>query len=761
MISCSTPVLADFSTLLTVNIEQQPPLEIANVLAPYKMHFSSEYEWMNGCIQTYGKLSCDEPAIYAGILTLISAISGSTFYVDECNGQERPINLYVHVIGEPAPPPVCRHECELSFEDFPYEICSGKSTPVNYIKVAMCQLIDLFPDLYNKKININDKIIKMASDVIPDIHDNTSNNTQSGIASKTKSNSNDCSKKKLVEERMKMIIGDLFAITDELDSQFVRLDVFKSNDDTIAPGSKLLTQAYDGIYHESRGTGTSKHIVDNAKLAIFGASTGNRYTFNMRSFAQNIGNDDVLVRMSYLVISHGIPKSVCNRLPISMPNALHIATVISLLVNCGYPVQLRFEKLQSDLDNEPAELVPSTNTRNKRRTIDVEEDGSILSAYALLEKLIKEDLAKSEDMNRAPHVRALYAKTTKKVPRIVANTHLFFIAIHLLTSNDYELFNYVSFREGSGTANSINGLSIGDVEVVQGKFIIDVTKEAILAGYNLFKYMQDIQLAVFDLSGLDGIVKKRLANSSRKVEEVRKELTLRNRVLRSTSMIQPQESDTALIFKLPSPILKRVWITNKKDAPSWAGIFSQSSKKSPNSKTTERGTKAIDTLLECGLIKQCNYLPKNSGLWKASPAEILLSKSLQIDLYEHVGINNLEEGITHFQNILSSNNNNITTSNRETRENEQNTSNNIKMDMHRTIAPSQNTVDADTTDCVMFTSTASTITTSNVTSNNSTLPSTHTKNCLAASSSDLEMTSNVASHNETVYLPMDVEVSFF
>ncbi|CAF5164428.1 unnamed protein product [Rotaria sp. Silwood1] len=104
MASSSTPVLADFSTLLTenlVNIEQQPPLEIANVLAPYKMHFSSEYEWMNGCIQTYEKLSCDEPAIYAGILTLISAISGSTFYVDECNGQERPINLYVHVIGEP------------------------------------------------------------------------------------------------------------------------------------------------------------------------------------------------------------------------------------------------------------------------------------------------------------------------------------------------------------------------------------------------------------------------------------------------------------------------------------------------------------------------------------------------------------------------------------------------------------------------------------------------------------------------------------
>jgi hypothetical protein len=105
------------------------------------------------------------------------------------------------------------------------------------------------------------------------------------------------------------------------------------------------------------------------------------------------------------------------------------------------------------------------------------------------------------------------------------------------------------------------------------------------------------------------------------------------------SLIKPQDSDTALIFKLPNPILKRVWITNKKDAPSWAGIFCQSSRKSFNIKTTERGIKAIDTLLECGLIKQNNYLPKNSGLWKVPPTEIFNSEPLQIALREYVGIN--------------------------------------------------------------------------------------------------------------------------
>ncbi|CAF1625877.1 unnamed protein product, partial [Rotaria sp. Silwood1] len=673
MASSSTPTLADFSTLLAqnlVNIEQQPPLLVSAVLAPYKTHFRSEYEWMCGCIETYGKLACNETATYTGILSLISAISGGAYYVDECNGLEYPLNLYVHIIGEPG---------------------SGKSTPVNYIKAAICQLIDLFPDLYNKKINTHDNIGNTMLDVTTALYDNPVNSNH--LHTINKSQSNHFNKKKSVEERMKIIvnfdtelalfrqmalIGDLFAITDELDSQLVRLGVFKSNDDTAAPGAKFLTQAYDGIHNESRGTGTSKYVIISGKLAIFGASTGQRYALNMRNFAQNIGNDGVLVRMSYLVMPHGGAKPISNRIPISMPNALHVAVVISLLINAGYPVQLRFEKLQSDIDNEPPctlplyqrerrsfidgnvlpsfyELVPSENTLNGRRNIDIEPDGSTLSANSLLTKLIKEDVAKSEDANRPLHVRALYAKTPQKLSRIVANTHLYFVAIHLLTSNDYDLFNYVSFREGSGTANSIVGVStkfleaaknvvnnymkmhfktelvkVGENEIIQGKFIIDVTKEAVLAGYSLFKYIQDVQLAIFDLSGLSSIVKNRLSDSTRKIDEIRKQLAL--------TTTQQQDSDTGLIFKLPSPILKRVWITNKKDAPSWAGIFCQSSKKSTNSRTTERGTKAVDALIECGLFKQTNYLPNNSALWKATPMDISRSEQLQAALYKYVGI---------------------------------------------------------------------------------------------------------------------------
>ncbi|CAF4566910.1 unnamed protein product, partial [Rotaria socialis] len=215
-----------------LNIEQQPSLDISTVLAPYKMHFHAEQEWMYGCIETYGKLSCNETAIYAGILALISAISGDAYYVDECNGQEPPLNLYVHIIGEPG--------------------------------------------------------------------------------------------------------GHL-----------------DKKNESAAPESKFLTQAYDGIHNESGGTGTTQHVIADGKLAIFGASTGQRYAFNMRNFTQNIENDGVLIRMSYLVMPYGGAKSISNRIPISMPNVLHIGAVILLLIKSVYPIQLRFEKLQSDFDNEP------------------------------------------------------------------------------------------------------------------------------------------------------------------------------------------------------------------------------------------------------------------------------------------------------------------------------------------------------------------------------------------------------------------------
>jgi hypothetical protein len=81
-----------------------------------------------------------------------------------------------------------------------------------------------------------------------------------------------------------------------LDSQLVRIGAFKSNDDSAASGSKLLTQAYDGVYKEPHKTGIAKYVINNGKLAILGTNIRQRYSFKIRNYDQNIANDGALVQ---------------------------------------------------------------------------------------------------------------------------------------------------------------------------------------------------------------------------------------------------------------------------------------------------------------------------------------------------------------------------------------------------------------------------------------------------------------------------------
>ena len=85
---------------------------------------------------------------------------------------------------------------------------SGKSTPVNYIKKAMCQLIELFPDLYNKNINTNNQAVIVKFDrTMNSGCSNTLNNIQFDVINKNKSHSIDSHKRKSVDERVKMIVN--------------------------------------------------------------------------------------------------------------------------------------------------------------------------------------------------------------------------------------------------------------------------------------------------------------------------------------------------------------------------------------------------------------------------------------------------------------------------------------------------------------------------------------------------------------------------
>lgn len=84
---------------------------------------------------------------------------------------------------------------------------SGKSTPVNYIKTAMCQLIELFPELYNKRITTNERHTKTALDSQMHPDDKPSYSTQSDEMNTNVNNPIDNKKKKTAEERMKIIVN--------------------------------------------------------------------------------------------------------------------------------------------------------------------------------------------------------------------------------------------------------------------------------------------------------------------------------------------------------------------------------------------------------------------------------------------------------------------------------------------------------------------------------------------------------------------------
>lgn len=84
---------------------------------------------------------------------------------------------------------------------------SGKSTPVNYIKTAMSQLIELFPDVYNKRITTNERHIKTGLDSQMHRDDKPTYSTQSDEMNTNVNNSIDNKKKKAFEERIKIIVN--------------------------------------------------------------------------------------------------------------------------------------------------------------------------------------------------------------------------------------------------------------------------------------------------------------------------------------------------------------------------------------------------------------------------------------------------------------------------------------------------------------------------------------------------------------------------
>jgi len=147
-------------------------------------------------------------------------------------------------------------------------------------------------------------------------------------------------------------MGDIFAICDEIDALFTRLSVFVAGERAAAAGGKIVCQGFDLIEDETQGTGPHTHTIKSAKLAIFGASTGEKYASNLLKFESGSGSDGVIARIGI----HGMPivppnTFIATSVFTSIPNLLHCLTIVHHLA--AHKVQLQFEKSQADIDNQP------------------------------------------------------------------------------------------------------------------------------------------------------------------------------------------------------------------------------------------------------------------------------------------------------------------------------------------------------------------------------------------------------------------------
>jgi hypothetical protein len=147
-------------------------------------------------------------------------------------------------------------------------------------------------------------------------------------------------------------MGDIFAICDEIDALLTRLYVFSAGERAAAAGGKIICQGFDLIEDETRGTGPHTHTIKLAKLAMLGASTGERYAANMLKFESGSGSDGVIARIAIHIVPTVPPNTfVSTSVFTSIPNVLHCLTIIHHLA--AHNVQLQFEKSQADIDNQP------------------------------------------------------------------------------------------------------------------------------------------------------------------------------------------------------------------------------------------------------------------------------------------------------------------------------------------------------------------------------------------------------------------------
>ncbi|UJR11956.1 hypothetical protein I4U23_016134 [Adineta vaga] len=547
------------------------------------------------------------------------------------------MNLFIHLIGEPG---------------------TNKSGLFRVFNNSINALQKIFPSFFSKPLVevINGKEISTTIDLM------ANNETELSLFQRLSKREN------------------VFISSDELDVINTRFGVYQAgstDNDMKTFGSKLLCQGYDIMKNVSRTTGSSSFFIKRGSINIFGASTGNMLSSVCRQYNSNIQSDGTISRYLFITTSvHKASNNIPSEILSVQPNIVHVLIVLRLLAQ--YKPIFVFGEHQSP-PNLPKLIIVPPDIEEARKNIvnpipptepisnlkpcvvvdikdaDIEQDGSIISAYNAIRRVIEAEHQKSLQCDAkgepiyTPLQRAFQRKSSNKLARLAGLCQAISYAIQLCS----ECINIVRFGDGLYLKEYIDDEQIiwlmkfhDNVKVlierditIAPKYGSDqrplfvIEKSAVHASNMLYQYNASTISALFDGTAVDN-------NETTKNED---NISINNAL--SNDLFYEHQS---ILLKMTSPIVIKAWFSNEITGLPFTKIFiNYRRSKNKMSKLIQ----AVDELVQNGILKKGAkdnrhiVTARKETYLKASPATIrgdndmvnyLLSIGIDIDTYEHV-----------------------------------------------------------------------------------------------------------------------------
>jgi hypothetical protein len=166
------------------------------------------------------------------------------------------------------------------------------------------------------------------------------------------------------------------------------------------------------------------------------------------------------------------------------------------------------------------------------RPIDIEADGTVLSALGLIKQIIKRELEEANSsIEIVPFVRALLRKSGTKLPRYCGCYQLLYQCIswceEILETIDFLSGSHTSTREMGRefivSAQRLVKSKINELtRTSEGRPIMYITKETVIAANRNYQHTKESSITLFSTMEIEQIVADRLLKASSVKELLRK-----------------------------------------------------------------------------------------------------------------------------------------------------------------------------------------------------------------------------------------------